>query len=290
MNIDPNQLNLLKDFIPKESRENFFNPISKVMGESLAGMLYYVFQKPLKFGIIEKKYLNSLSNMTSKELSKIPIDNRDKKGFPLAFKAIEDSKYSINDDELRKWFSKLIVSSVDNRKNSSLTPYYSTILSNINGDVAKFLLNFSDSYEFIPLCKIQKKFDSGSITLKDNIVYWNWTNNDTPLIKSIDPSIIDVLISFNIINVSYDSSLSSDKAKEAYEKFRDSNIYSRQVSYNAFKYHNVNLSDVDVDDVENMPFNDEINIQKGILCLTKFGKSFIQVAMPSNDKNIHFEI
>lgn len=280
--MDPNQLNLLKSLIPEETLKNLLNPASEVIGKGIAGILYQVFKKPLEFGIIEKKYLDSLSKLTSDYLSKIPPKNRDRKGMGLAFKTIEESKYSLGDDELRKWFSQLIASSVDDRKNDSLTPYYSTVLSNLNSDAAKFLLDlvkFGNKMSLFPFCYIQKKVKNGFIELEDNIIHFNWTDENPPLVMTINPNTIEVLKSFNIISVNYDSSLTSIQAKNAYKDIEKSNVFRYQVLANALIYHNVNANYTGKGYKE-IPFHEEVQLRQGLLKITSFGESFIKVAMP----------
>ncbi|CAI2663719.1 hypothetical protein AKUH3B111A_14100 [Apilactobacillus kunkeei] len=282
MNIDPNQLKLLKDLIPEETLKNLLNPSTVVVGKGLAGILYYVFQKPLEFGIVEKKHLDSLSKMTSNDLSKIPSQNRDEKGMGLAFKTIEESKYSLGDEELRKWFSQLIASSVDDRKNNSLTPYYSTVLSNLNSDAANFLLDlvkFGNEMSLFPFCYIQKKVENGFIELQNNIINFNWTDENQPLIMTIDPNTIEVLKSFNIISVDYQSSLTSKKAKDAYKDIETSDIFRNQALLNAIMYHKCN-SNYTCEEYKEIPFHEEVQLKQGLLKITSFGESFIKVSMP----------
>lgn len=274
MDMDPNQFKLMKDILPKKFLEKLLNPSADVVGQGLAGIFYFVFQHPMKFGIIKRKELSDLASKTYEEISNIPYEHRDNDKLGLTLKSLEDSRYSLDDNDMRSWFSRLISSSVDDRKNSSLSPYYSTILSNLNGDSARFLLNFKKLYyinQFAP-CPVAKVIGGGKSRgyhdVLNNLVYWDYLSTNfssltydvfSSNVDSIDDSILNVLSSFNIINITYDSYPGNDMATDTFNFFEH---------YKPFT------------DLKNNSSN-EIKIQKGLLSLTEFGKSFVDVAMPN---------
>lgn len=249
----------------------------------------------MEFGIVKRKELSDLAEKTYEEISNIPYKNRDSDKFGLALKALDESRYSLNDSEIRNWFSKLVSTSVDDRNNSSLTPYYSTVLSNMNGDAAKFLTNFKNirikgDFTLCPVVKIIKNTDQGgSIDVYKNLFYWDYLtdsfNSDNftydmfpSYFESVEDSILNVLSSFNIINITYDKFGTYESAKKAYDFFEHCETLKNIRLENALHHNpNIDLSNIDLD---NIPYGNEIQIKKGAIYLTDFGKSFIKAAMP----------
>ena len=69
--------------------------------------------------------LQDLANKTSARLQNIPETNRDTSKRGLLMKIIEEAQYQISEEDLRTMFANLIAASVDNRKNTSISPRFS---------------------------------------------------------------------------------------------------------------------------------------------------------------------
>lgn len=70
MSIDPNLMKELNDFLPSSTKEKLLNPSAGVIGQGIAGMLLWVFQKPLKFGIVKNMNLTNYLSVLQKVLVK----------------------------------------------------------------------------------------------------------------------------------------------------------------------------------------------------------------------------
>lgn len=132
VNIDPNK------FLPTEAINNLLGPSSKALGHSLGALFYFIFQKPIKYGIIKEKEFDDLASKTSKELEQIPPEDKDSSKSGLIMKAMEEAQYQLNEEDLRQMFANLIASSANRQKNSFITPRFATVLSQLGADDARF--------------------------------------------------------------------------------------------------------------------------------------------------------
>ena len=89
--------------------------------------------------IVNEHHLEEFKDNIYNNLSQIPEDNRDASKLGLVLKAFEEAKYQLDGKELRNYFSNLVSSSVDGRKNSSITPRYASVLSQLGKDEATIL-------------------------------------------------------------------------------------------------------------------------------------------------------
>ena len=132
LNIDPNK------FLPTDAINNLLGPSSKALGHSLGALFYFIFQKPIKYGIIKEKEFDDLASKTSTQLKQIPPENKDSSKSGLIMKAMEEAQYQLNEEDLRQMFANLIASSANNQKNGFITPRFATVLSQLGADNARF--------------------------------------------------------------------------------------------------------------------------------------------------------
>lgn len=52
--MDPNQLEVLKEFIPQSSVEILLNPLAQGVGYTISGIYYAIFGKLIKYGAAKK--------------------------------------------------------------------------------------------------------------------------------------------------------------------------------------------------------------------------------------------
>lgn len=173
-----------------------------------------------RYNIVKDKELADFYDKIHEKNDPIPIENRDDSKAGLALKAMEDSRYQLNEETMRELFANLISSTLDNRKNSKVVPVFSHILANITKEDAQFLKLLNENGGALPLVQIAQYEESGkSIVPYKNIVL---TKNDymASLRKSLES-----LSMFGIINVEPDTSLGSNEHTEMYSSFKKSDLY-----------------------------------------------------------------
>ncbi|WP_326717733.1 DUF4393 domain-containing protein [Vagococcus jeotgali] len=107
-----------------------FKDVIEALGHATLGPLR-------KFNLVKEKELKDFEEQLNSKINDIPEENRDDSKIGITFKALEDSKYQLNEDIMREAFSNLISNSLDSRTNSLISPKYSDILANMSSNEAK---------------------------------------------------------------------------------------------------------------------------------------------------------
>lgn len=123
--------------ISKETAKNILEPSLVPLSQAIGGIIQWVFQKPIEYGIIKTAKLQSLKEQTEKYLTNTPIENRTSENLGLTLKAFEDARYQLDSDLLVDYFARLIAGTVDNRKD--VKAVFSSILSEMSEEDAKLL-------------------------------------------------------------------------------------------------------------------------------------------------------
>lgn len=137
--MDMGEFKELYDLIPDESLVKFWNPILGSLGEGFGGIFYWMFHKPIEYKVIRKAALKDFVIQMSQKMKDIPEDFRDPSKLGLVLEALQNSVYQLNQEEIRAMFANLVANLADKRKNSTITPRYIYILSQLGYDDAVFL-------------------------------------------------------------------------------------------------------------------------------------------------------
>lgn len=137
--MDIGEFKELYDLIPDESLVKFWNPILGSLGEGFGGIFYWMFHKPIEYKVIRKAALKDFVIQMSQKMKDIPEDFRDPSKLGLVLEALQNSVYQLNQEEIRAMFANLVANLADKRKNSTITPRYIYILSQLGYDDAVFL-------------------------------------------------------------------------------------------------------------------------------------------------------
>ncbi|GAA3632729.1 hypothetical protein GCM10022297_09670 [Lactobacillus hamsteri] len=129
----------LYDLLPNESRTAFWNPILGTLGKGISGILYWIFNKPIEYKAVKEQDLKNLLTEMAQKMKDVPEDCRDSSKFGLVLETLQHSVYQLNQEELRAMLANLVASLADKRKNSSITPRYIYILSQLGYNDAVFL-------------------------------------------------------------------------------------------------------------------------------------------------------
>lgn len=134
-------INIDVDFpISKETIGKIFEPTLVPLSKALGGIIQWVFQKPIEYGVVKPLELEYLKSKTQERLNLIPENNRTSNNLGLTLKAFEDSRYQLKSKTMADYFSKLIAGTVDNRV--EVKPIFSTILADMTEDDAKLFEYF----------------------------------------------------------------------------------------------------------------------------------------------------
>ena len=113
--------------ISEKTVSKILEPALVPIGQAIGGIIQWVFQKPIEYGIVKNNDLNYLKAQSEYYLNQIPIENRTDKNLGLTLKAFEDSRYQLSNEIISDYFAKLIAGTVNIDK--EVKPIYSSILS-----------------------------------------------------------------------------------------------------------------------------------------------------------------
>lgn len=250
------------NFLPKNTQELLLNPTAKNIGNTL-GDVSELILSPVNIATTwANAHIRKFKQSIIDNVNKIPEEKRDSSKINLAMKTVEDSKYQISDDNLRKMFAKLIAASIDKRKNQGLSPRFSNVLSQFSPEDAKFLMQIStNNFDFLPIPTVIffSRMDDGS-GHKDGDHFIapdkstaSWFQNELSL---------NNLVSLGIINQTDKQYLAHDTGKLFYDSAKKSPEF---LSWsNLFTLSNT---------------TSKPTIEKGFIEFTTFGKKLSQIVI-----------
>lgn len=220
--MDPNQIigmgvdayNSLDD----ESKHALTYPTAKTLGLAIDGLVSFICYPLLKARIFTQSKLKQYQNETAAKINKIPDVNRDSSKLGLVVKAIEESQYQINEDDIRKMYVNLIASTVDNRKNSIVNPRLATVVSQFGIKEAKLMkeIYLSDNRS-LPTSEIWAFAKDLRYNYKLSQRYVFIHNKPTLQYHSS----IDILKSLGVINATNKRILTTGNSEQNYKIMKD---------------------------------------------------------------------
>lgn len=192
-NIDPNEPHIGSLPISHETGDAFAKPIATSIGEAsktiLDGIFHLALDPVRKFNIQREADLERFKQEIQNSVENVPEEFHDDSKIGLILKAIEDSRYQLNDEEIRSMFTKLITSTIDSRTNSCISPKYSSIIAEMTSAEARLLRDiYFNTGAVVPLAslKVENKSDYSSRNLgQDFLLFDNYSDNKRMLDLSL---------------------------------------------------------------------------------------------------------
>lgn len=204
------------ELIPKELITNIFGPASTSIGQGLGGIANFVMGPLRRLNITSEKSYQDFVEKINTKTDEIPPENRDITKLGLSLKTMEDSRYQLEDEEMREYFANLLAGLVDNRKNQKASPRFSTILSELTTKDANILSKIY-TLTAVPTAniRVQRPNGEGVDTIKNLILL-----SGSKYINS--NSSLQTLESYGLIEIRPQQAL-ADKADQAlYDAFENS--------------------------------------------------------------------
>lgn len=136
--------------VPDEVKTQVLLPVATSIGGRLGRFFKRNQVNKRAEEIVEERFLEQLSTEASLYFNTHPNATLDEAKERLIYKQIDDSTYSIDNEDMRTLFAKLIANTADKNTNEAITPYYSQVLSNLSPTTAKLLLDMSKN-SFTPM-------------------------------------------------------------------------------------------------------------------------------------------
>lgn len=240
--MDPNQIIGMGvdayNALDNESKHALTYPAAKTLGLAADGLISIFCYPFLQARIFTQARLKQYQEETAAKINKIPEKNRDSSKLGLVIKAIEESRYQLNEDDIRHMYVNLIASTVDNRKNKAVNPRLATVVSQLGSNEANFLKIFYQQLNHqIPFGYLTTKIPN-SISTKTASHYLLSIDDGTYLANQ--ETSIDILSSLGIIDVHTSSWLSSEYYKSRYQTIED--VLKKDNNYSVNKDENLKLN------------------------------------------------
>lgn len=237
--------------------KNITDKPTQNMGTTFADIWYLVFggisqaaeKRKLKYSYALQEFENELKE----KISKIPEDKLTEPDTQTSAQALENSKYCIDKEELRKMFVSLISNSMNSDFNKDTHPSFAEIIKQMSTLDAKIIKTFKNSTtNGLPICQyiLNNSENNGYRILLEN-VYLHYNISYLPKCSLSIAS----LVRLGLIYVSYTT------------HFTDESAYAPFTDHFWFKNLQQQFS------------NQTVSIQKGVVSLTPLGRSFVRVCI-----------
>ena len=271
MELDPQNLKQMAELgknvynaLPDDAKKNLFIPTSESIGKtgkSFADILGFPFNV---LALKANAHLSLLEHRTNEKLEFLKKQGKyteEKVG--VAVKAIENSKYSLNSELLREYFSQLISNSLNKDYVDNISPNFATILSNLTEEDALFLkrvkeLPDNDSVLLTSINGLDN--DNNSYSILTDICIW-----DVGVFTFSDQSTLATLQSFGIIEIIRDRWWTTGPFPAMYKSFENSDHFKTLTHRLESQNHN-------------HPY-DRLECRKGYASITKIGSLFLDIVV-----------
>lgn len=226
------------------------------MGTTLSDLWYLVFggisyqaeKKKIKYSHDLEEYRKELTE----SIEQIPDEKRIEPSIQTTAQALENSKYCLEEKELRQMFTSLITNSMNADFQKDIHPSFAGIIKQMSSMDAKIIKIFKNSPSTgFPLGRYEIEQNKGYITLLDNVFL------ECPTTELSHSSLsISSLARLGLIKTSYEDS------------FIDKNVY---LPFNEQHYFKT---------LQQTHPDKTFNVHPGVVFLTPLGRSFTRVCIP----------
>ena len=237
--------------------QNLIDKPTKNIGETFANIWFLVFgglsqmadKKKMKYAMDLEQYKLELE----KSISRIPADRKIEPSIQVTAQALENSKYCIEEPELRTMFSSLISNSMNLDYLSDVHPSFAEMIKQMSPLDAQLLKIFKDGPPSgFPICDFHRKADNGTYyVLAENVFVEFQPENPREVSRALTS-----LSRLGLLSLSQEVYLANDAL---YKKFETCEFYKN------FK--------------DSFP-SANITIKKRKATLTPLGNSFVKVCIP----------
>ena len=203
-----------------------------------------------------KQALSLYEQELSEAISKIPDDKRIEPSVQITAQALENSKYCIEDEELRQMFTSLICNSMNSDYSEFVHPSFAEIIkqmSVLDAKVINLFKNKSGSYVRLPVCKYSLYLlNSPSYIDVPDHIFLELPNADFRLCSQS----LSSLSRLGLLEISYSQKLDTP------------NLYDKFLHHQAYEFAKNNFSFANIKLIE------------GVVAATPLGRSFIDICIP----------
>ncbi len=237
--------------------QNLTDKPSKSIGETFGDVWFLVFgglshmadKKKLKYAIDLEKYKAELD----KSISHIPSEKVIEPSIQVTAQALENSKYCVEEPELRKMFVALISNSMNSDYSKDVHPSFAEMIKQMSPLDGQILKVFKQGPAIgFPICDYYCHRKTGGYLVLSENIFLDFPGATTFAISKSLTS----LVRFGLISIPYGTYINDENL---YKKFYEHPLYQR------FK--------------ELYP-TENVTVEKGKAVLTPLGSSFVKSCIP----------
>ncbi len=236
--------------------KNISDPITQNAGKTLSDIWYLVFggisqaadKKRMRYAVELEKYHRELEE----SIDSIPKEKLVEPSVQVAAQALENSKYCIESEELRKMFVNLISKSMHADYSTAVHPSFAEIIKQMSPIDARVLKTIPVEGLFPVVNYINAKKDGSAFSVELSNVY---LSNIPDINIFQECTAISSLVRLGIINVNFESYIFDENAYELYNETK----YFKQLA----------------DTICHTQPSRKADMQKAIGSLTPLGQNFV---------------
>ncbi|MCL2634942.1 MAG: DUF4393 domain-containing protein [Oscillospiraceae bacterium] len=238
--------------------ENLTDEPTATIGSGFSSIFSLVFNPLIHIADKQKlKYAHSLEiykHELNNKINAIPSENHIEPKLQIVAQALEDSKYCVEEPELREMFSNLIASASDKTKAGTIHPSFSNILKQMSSQDAFAIqqMNQSDSFAIAKLIQRDPNKE-GFFNLTGDILI----PESSDVTKTISSDTLSNLVAFGLICINYSYYFTAEDKYEIFDRYAEVTGYKSRVERDG----------------------GIIDIQKGVCELTPYGTNFCKVCI-----------
>ena len=249
----------LPDSVDKAIANITEKPTNEI-GEIFNDLIYLVFgglhSTAEKMRIKRDYAIKEYEKICKEKYENIPLENRVEPNTQIICQALEDSKYCVENEDIREMFANLIASTMDSRTYKTVHPSFSEKLKQMTPQDAKFFKNFIGD-KTLPICNFNLKYKEGSYITLFNYVYIKSENDSLEEAES-NSLVLSTLESLGIICTDFINPLANGNLYLIYENSDIFKMYKEQYETDAI----------------------EVGIKVGSAELTVLGKNLLTICCP----------
>ncbi len=224
-----------------------------------------------KQGLIKKESAQKFQESISNNLKEIPNENIVEPRKSILLNALDSAKNSLDEDSIRDMFAKLIASSMDITKQPHLHPGFIEIIKQLSPTDANLLQSLKLKHA-LPIAHYSTKtLDDGQVGLSDNFTY--------PLLIDYiqTTNSINNLMRFGLIEIPSFAVLTDENK---YSSFDNKELKEHVLLINGKLGQKAQIdADKNRSTLENYDIFNDIDVNKGMIRLTAFGESFLNICV-----------
>lgn len=261
-----------------KAAENLTSPLSKSIGETFSELWFLILggtvneraeKRRLRIG----KRLEEFKRELDEKIAAIPSEKLQEPNFQIVASALENSKYCVDEDEIRKLFSNLIAASMNRDLAEQIHPIFPEIIKQLSPRDASNLASFKNISGTV-IAQYKEWMGHDYHIAMTNVFLQNSLYDDL----EDQSASITVLETLGLVKVDYGMQASGDRSYDAFLQTKEYKKFQEMAdSFNRTKFPDA--PSIPKLFRERMGAPHRIELVKGMISLTALGSQFKRICI-----------